>query len=149
MINSKAIRENLINNIVEELAKDGYKVINHAFDNKWTGDDKMNEHDAFVYGVFFDGMLRKYGFLEPKQATEKANGWRDKGIPSKYGRDWAEEAIKDYKPKKNGFELVVLVATFYSKINEGRGYKVISQVFSDVSNLSNDIKGSKMKVIGL
>ena len=130
MISSKAIKNNLINDIIAELAKEGDKVINNAFKTKTTKNETFNEHDAFVYGVFFNGELKKYGFIGSQKATEKTSDWKREGIKSGYGRDWAEEAIKGYKSKGKGFELVVLVCTFYSSINEGRGYKVISQSIS-------------------
>lgn len=88
---------------------------------------------------FLQWRIKKYGFIGSQKATEKTSDWKKEGIKSGYGRDWAEEAIKGYKSKGKGFELVVLVCTFYSSINEGRGYRVISQALGGLDSISSKI----------
>jgi len=148
MINVKAIRQKIIDGLTERLAVEGQSIINQAASNKTTLNRKMNEHDAYVYGVFYDGVLQKYGYVGSKLATEKAHGWVKNNIEPDYGRNWATKAIKSFTPATiKGYELVVLSTTFYSEINEDRGYKVISQLMGEMQSLTDKFKGGKIRVI--
>lgn len=138
-----------VNAYIDELSKDGQRLINEAYNTKTTQNRKYNEHDAYVFGVYYNGNLMKYGFVGGKMAIKEANGWAKAGITPFYGRDVAEDAIHSYKPKlTRGFALVILVTTFYSAINENKGYKIISQAVSDLSSLTRKYKGSSVTIIG-
>lgn len=147
-MNLKSIKNKYINEIVNKLAADGQAIINNAYYTKTTKNRTFNEHDAFVYGVYCYGKLMKYGFVGNPLATEKAHGWKAKGIEEGFGRDWAEEAIRGYKATPKSLELVVLVCTFYSQINEGKGYRIISQTLNELDGLASEYKG-KVKLINL
>ena len=132
--------------IINDLSLYGNKFINDAYGSKKWQNRTFNLHDSFGYAVYEEGVLRKSGYIGGVEASKFNKG--------QSGRQSIEDYFNGYKSKAL-FELVIAVSMSYGKSLEmgetpsGRVYKVISQVFSDVSNLSNDIKGSKMKVIGL
>lgn len=143
-----SIKDKYINAYIDEMAKDGQKIINKAYSSKTTQNRSMNEHDAYVFGVFYNGELVRFGFVGSKIATKKAHGWAKEGIEPFFGREVAEEEINKFKPLSNvGFELVCLVTTFYSGINETKGYRIISQVLDGMEQLSSKYKGAKYRVI--
>lgn len=132
--------------IIGDLSSYGNKFINDAYNSKKWKNRTFNLHDSFGYAVYEDGILKKKGYIGSAEATESNKG--------QSGRQSIDDYFNGYK-SNSLFELVIAVSMSYGKSLEmgetptGKVYKVISQVFSDVSNLSNDIKGSKMKVIGL
>lgn len=135
-----------INHIVDYLAAQGKMIIHDAIQTKDTRQRTQNQNDAYGWAVYYNGreMRRGYWTAAP-QANEKRNGWRGAGIEPGYGREDVVKYLSEYKPKTNGFQLIVVNAVFYTGILEKGGggvkhkYRVISQEFSNMEEAGRGV----------
>lgn len=141
------IRERIIAATVEELAEVGADIITNADNTRETESRSRNQHDAYVWGVFFKGELKKYGFLD-RLSKGVHEGWEKHGIADDTGRGYAEKAIKKYKPQSKGFVLVAMNAIYYSqiledgaqgrpKVENSRRYRIGSQIYDEMLKLQS------------
>lgn len=135
-----------IDKIADHLAKEGERIIKDAVATKDTVARKRNQNDAYGWAVYYNGKeMRRGYYTQQPQATQMRNGWANAGIPKGYGRDDLMQYLSEYKPKTNGFQLIVVNAVFYTKILEaGRGgvkhkYRVITHEFSNMAEVGRGI----------
>lgn len=143
------ILQRQIDKIVDYLAKQGDKIIRKAAQSKDTRNRKKNQLDAYGWCVYYGGKKMKQGYLTPNRTAEQMhNEWKSKGIPKSFGRDDVQLFFDDYKPESNGFILVCVNAVFYTTIQETGGaqkkYRIISQVASDMQNIAEQFKDSRI-----
>lgn len=84
---------------------------NHTFQNK-----TYNLQDSLVWGVFFEGHLRSYGFYGSGKASEPSflHEW-GRNPSAVFGRAEANAFITSYTPEStNGWEVVWAAAAPYS-----------------------------------
>ncbi len=142
-----------INRIVDYLGREGDRIIKLAARTAETTERTGNQGDAYGWGVFYNGSLKKIGFWTPLPAAHKAHkGYGD--VPDGTGRQWVTEFFRgEYESKSKGFELVCVNAAFYTAIQERGGgrlkhkWRVISQVYSDVDALKKKFKGAETRLL--
>ena len=84
---------------------------------------------------------------------KKRNGWKAQGIAPGYGRDDLESYFNQYKPKTNGFQLIVVNAVFYTEILEKgashltRKFMVITQEMANMENVAKQFKGANISLL--
>lgn len=121
--------------VVEALASIGREVIERAAESKRTGNDLMNQMEAFGYGVFFNGECVRQGYLDKSKYRgdhRNKDGRMVKGAEPdrkrhRMGRSMALHDIRDHKPDHTRYELYIVNAMWYSAIHEAWGLKIISQ----------------------
>ena len=130
--------------VIEYLAKEGERLATEAYKTKETKNRTYNQADAFGYAVYHNKELKAKGYANPaQQAARMHKGYGS--IPTGYGRDWLDSYLLNFKPESDGFVLVVLNATYYTKfLEEGtnaakRKFAVISQIYDKMDELA--IKG--------
>lgn len=143
-----------IDKIVDYLAGQGKRIIHEAVQTKDTRQRTQNQNDAYGWAVYYNGKEMRRGYwTSAPQANEKRNGWGAKGISSGYGREDLNRYFDGYKPKTNGFQLIVVNAVFYTSILEKGGggvkrkYRVISQEFSSMENVGSKFKDSTVTML--
>lgn len=89
--------------------------------------------------------------------TGKHRGWAKMGIPDGTGTEWAKMLREEIKSgawgeiPKRGYCLVIFNAAFYSSVQEKgygshpSGWKIISQVVSDMSDVQKQFRGSTLR----
>lgn len=154
--------------IIYYLVDEGIKIIEKARASKTTNNISGTQSDSYGLAIFYNGNLyysvkslpggtdtsRRSRYIESTFDEEggRHRGWGD--IPDGYGREWAKMFVDEIKGSsqipKEGFAMVVFNAAFYSSIQEKRqGYKILSQVVGDISELGNKFKGSTIKGINI
>lgn len=130
--------------VIDALSKEGERLATEAYKTKETKNRTFNQADAFGYAVYHNKDLKAKGYAKPtRQATKMHKGYGS--IPTGYGRDWLDSYLLNFKPESDGFVLVVLNATYYTKfLEEGtnaakRKFAVISQIYDKMDELA--IKG--------
>lgn len=143
-----------INKIIDYLADKGKSIIQDAVATKDTRTRKRNQDDAYGWAVYFNGRQMKKGYYTETRTAEKMrNGWKAKGIEPGYGRDDLESYFNQYKPKTNGFQLIVVNAVFYTEILEKgaahlkRKFKVITQEMANIVDVASQFKGSNVSLL--
>lgn len=110
------------------------------------GDADYNKHrtqnlkDSYVYGIFYKGVLQRYGFLTESATAREVIKETGTGRLV-YGRDEATDFIKSYKPnisKQDDFNIVFAAKMYYGAYLENgtarnQPYTVISSIYHDVS----------------
>lgn len=139
--------------IVNELSKEGQKIVNEAYWSKAAKDRSGNMHDAYGYAVYFRGKLERKGYAAGGQISSDIHkGWAKYGIGANTGRGYLDEFFNDYRPQSNGFELVCVNAVYYAEILEdgaqgrpkvpiSKRYKIISQMSSKFDDLAKRFGG--------
>lgn len=107
---SNKYSETIINTIINELAKEGERIIQECVNERTYTHRTYNLHDSYGYGVYRDGQLQKKGFLSAQKAKEPIGD----GYP--YGRDMIEQFLQldSGKRRNRGIELVIAAATPYA-----------------------------------
>lgn len=143
-----------INKIIDYLADKGKSIIRDAVATKDTLTRKRNQQDAYGWAVYFNGREMKRGYYtETRTAEKQRNGWKEKGIAPGYGRDDLESYFNQYKPKTNGFQLIVVNAVFYTEILEKgashltRKFMVITQEMANMENVAKQFKGANISLL--
>lgn len=134
------------NKIVDYLAGQGKKIIHDAIQTKDTRQRTQNQNDAYGWAVYYNGREMRRGYwTSAPQANEKRNGWANAGINPGYGREDLVKYLDEYKPKSNGFQLIVVNAVFYTAIQEAGGgrlkhkYRIITQEFSNMAEAGRGV----------
>lgn len=143
-----------INRIIDYLAGQGKRIIHDAVQTKTTRQRTQNQNDAYGWAVYYNGkeMRRGYWTTSP-QANAKRNGWAAQGIEKGYGREDLTKYLNSYKPKGNGFQLIVVNAVFYTMIQERGGgklkhrYRIITQEFSNMEAAGAQFKGATVALL--
>lgn len=128
---------------IESLTKDAERILEKANATRQTKNDTYNQEDAYGYGIYYNGKLLKKGYLnDTPLAKEIHKGWAKHNIKANTGRGYLDEYLDNYKQSKKGLTLVVANAVYYSPIledgrqsNNGRRYKILSQIASDIKEL--------------
>lgn len=135
-----------IDKIVNYLAGQGKKIIHDAIQTKDTRQRTQNQNDAYGWAVYYNGREMRRGYwTSAPQANEKRNGWANAGINPGYGRKDLVKYLDEYKPKSNGFQLIVVNAVFYTAIQEAGGgrlkhkYRIITQEFSNMAEAGRGV----------
>lgn len=135
-----------IDKIVDYLAGQGKKIIHDAIQTKDTRQRTQNQNDAYGWAVYYNGREMRRGYwTSAPQANEKRNGWANAGINPSYGREDLVKYLDEYKPKSNGFQLIVVNAVFYTAIQEAGGgrlkhkYRIITQEFSNMAEAGRSV----------
>lgn len=135
-----------IDKIVDYLAGQGKKIIHDAIQTKDTRQRTQNQNDAYGWAVYYNGREMRRGYwTSAPQANEKRNGWTNAGINPGYGREDLVKYFDEYKPKSNGFQLIVVNAVFYTAIQEAGGgrlkhkYRIITQEFSNMEEVGRGV----------
>lgn len=141
-----------IKNVINYLDKKGKELVDKAARTADTEERTGNQGDAFGYGIYYQKKLVKMGFWTPTPAATKTHA-DTKGGRS-YGRQWIIEWFRDkFIPETDGFCLVVANAAFYSYYHENmkgnikKRYRIVSQIFSDMTSLQKDIKGAAITAL--
>jgi len=121
--------------VVDELARIARQTLERAAESKDTGNQTMNQLEAYGFGVFFNGGLVRQGYLDKKKyhgSHRNAKGrWVDSAEPDpkrhKRGRIEALRAIQGHRSDYNGYELYLVNAIWYSSAHEAWGLKIITQ----------------------
>ena len=134
------------NKIVDYLSGQGKKIIHDAIQTKDTRQRTQNQNDAYGWAVYYNGREMRRGYwTSAPQANEKRNGWANAGINPGYGREDLVKYLDEYKPKSNGFQLIVVNAVFYTAIQEAGGgrlkhkYRIITQEFSNMAEAGRGV----------
>lgn len=126
---------------IQSLAREGQRIIELAYATRSFDNKTFYLHDSYVSAVFkgknyVEGTMR---FLSKKEYGKHGDQSRARYSPV----DAAKKFIESYKSKRTkGFTLVIAAAAWYSGVLEGRQYRVISQVYSELKELKDfGIKG--------
>lgn len=135
-----------INKTINYLARQGQLIAMQAWRTAATKIDTGNQRDAFGWGVYYKGSLKKYGYGGPELATEPH---RDLHGGDSFGREWIFDYLQnEFKPTTDGFCLVIANAAWYSIEHEtgrtpsGKKYKIISQIFNMLTPIANEFRGA-------
>lgn len=149
--------KDILNDLFDELIKDGKKVITNAA----TSTDLRrpivsgNMQDAYGAAVYFNGQIvRKAYYNDSPIANGPHKGWRKRNIEPNTGRGYLDDFFNSYMPT-NKVCLVCVNAVYYTTILEegaqGRPqiplstkYHIISQVGVNMDNLQRKYKGSRL-----
>lgn len=143
------IKQLYIAKFVEKLGKEGERIITEMERTNNITNRSYNLHDAYVYGVYYKGVLMKYGFVGSPMSSGDHKGWSKAGINANDGRGYAMEALSEFKSKGIGYELVVVNAIYYAQILEdgtqapnGKKYKIVSQSLSELGVMQSELGGN-------
>lgn len=148
------IKQSYIKQVIDMLCSDGEKIIREMIMTNEITNRSYNLHDAYIYGVYHKGILVAYGFADGAKATSTHKGWEREGIGADKGRNYAIQAVQEYKPKTMGFELITINSIYYAEIledgtytkNGGRSYKIVSQALGGLSALTSKYGGKYDKL---
>lgn len=120
----------------EELEALGDRMINDAFLTKKRDNITYNQHDAYGWGLFFNGSLIKKNFITPQKRAQIP---RDTDY---WGRDNVSYDIDHFVPSDpKGYVLLVLNSVYYSIQQEDRGQEVLSQEIFQMDELQQKYNG--------
>lgn len=128
------IKDMYVNALIEQLAKEGERIMRECLQEKDYTHQTYNLHDSYGYAVYYQGSIKRSGKPSP-QALE----------PKKFGSEsiTGERAITDYlnsyKPS-NGIELVIVAAMPYAiRLEHGQGlkrkYKVVAMSYDKLQDV--------------
>lgn len=130
----------IIKVLIDNLAAEGERVIQDAYNKKGYQNRTYNLHDSYGSAVYYNGVLQadSIRYVGPAAATKPRVV---KGIMIS-GRDEVDKFFNNYKPSnKTGIELVVIAAIFYAGILEARKYHVISTAGKSLDAIASRLNG--------
>lgn len=138
--------------LIMALAEEGKRIIELAYATRGFTNRTYKLHDSYVSAVFKNGAyvpntIRFVG-QEMSRRSDKLSG-TTKGSRDLHltGREAADKFIKTYswtKGRPSGIALIIAAAAYYSGIVEGRGYRVISHIETELEELRRmGLKGVK------
>lgn len=137
----KSFKDEAVRSIAMELAEEGKKLINIAYESREFKNRTYNLHDSYGSCVFYNGKeypnTRRY---VGKQATV----WKTApdGTPV-LGRNEVDKFFDEYRCWNKGFTLVTVAAIFYAGILELKyKYQVISGLNDSMNSLAKKYKGT-------
>lgn len=119
--------------LIRSLAREGKRLISAAYATRTYEKRTGYLHDSYVSAVFDNGVLlpKTIRFLDARQHKMPPRATMS-------AEDAAKLFLSKYqfaKGRKGGLALVVAAAAWYSGILEGRGYRVISHIYSEMENI--------------
>lgn len=123
--------------MIEEMAKEGERIIKDCENERDYTHRTQNLYDSYGYGVYYNGALKKIGFLSSSPSAVKSKKWYGEGLK---GREEIKAFLnKEYSASK-GLELVIAAAMPYAVVLEqGVGvshkYKVISMSYDKLKEI--------------
>jgi len=142
----KNARKAAENRIIQFLAKKGEATAMNALKSVTYLADTNNLDDSFCWGVYAHGKLVEgaYGCAQAQEAVEPKK-WYGQEM---YGHDVAMSFLRNYKPIRKGFALVVAACMPYGEVVEQKyKYRVISTAVSDLNALAPHYSGSRVRII--
>lgn len=155
----KNFRKRMENQIVAFLSKKGEETAKKALQSVDYAAKTNNLDDSFCWGVYAHGKLvdGAYGCAQAQEAT-KPKTWYGKEM---YGHANAIQFLRNFKPIRKGFALVVVEVMPYGEILERgwnkaksgkhyslkRKYRVISTAVSDLQAMQPHYSGSRVRII--
>lgn len=143
-----SLKDRIVQKYAEQLSREGERLIRRAFETaNFKKDKTQNLHDSYGCAVYYRGKY-VYGtkkFLSARANTPRYNPYTKE---DEYGIEEINKYLDAYKPKSNGFELIVAAAMYYgSFLEKGSGrlkrkYRVISGISSDIEELAKKYKGT-------
>ena len=151
MATLNSIRDYYVKQYANELAKEGKRLIDKAFETANFDKNKtQNLHDSYGSCVFYNGKevpnTRRY--VGRKATVGKKNPQGELIL----GRAEIDKYFDSYKPTTRGFELVTAAAIFYAEILEKgmgtlkRKYRVISGLGSEMNALAKQTGGKVVNI---
>lgn len=141
-------QNSFIRQVISELALEGRKAIQEAYNNRDFTNRTYNLHDSYGSAVYYNGVLQMDSIYFISPVASKAKKWYGKWLE---GHDELIEFLQEYQGKKNGIELVIVAAMPYASILEDgsgklkRKYKVISGAWSQMQSIQSKYKGSTIR----
>ena len=140
----------ITNSVVKTLAQEGKRIIKEAYEQKNWNNRTYNLYNSYVSAVIVNGKIRSIMYLGPEHAPTglddakpKSSAWTSaterhiKGIDVERGRREANNFVLSYASQhKKGVILVVGAAMFYAGILESKGYHVISNISTNLRDIS-------------
>lgn len=151
MATLSSIRDYYVKQYANELAKEGKRLIDKAFETANFDKHKtQNLHDSYGSCVFYNGKevpnTRRY--VGRKATVGKKNPQGELIL----GRAEIDKYFDSYKPTTRGFELVTAAAIFYAEILEKgmgslkRKYRVISGLSGEMNALAKQTGGKVVNI---
>ena len=129
----------ILDAVINELADKGLKLIEKAYNNRQWNNQTYNLHDSYCSCVYVNNQYVKSSirYLGEPLATQQPKGIYGKNN-TRMGRDWAMEAIKEYKPNDKGIHLVIFASIPYAEDLEFvKKRYVIYNVLNDAMELGS------------
>lgn len=171
----KSLKDTFVNQLIDELAEEGFAAINLAYRHRDFTNRTYNLHDSYGSAVYYNGKLIKRTVRyvgEEKNNNDTGyfmgTNWRwrhQKSLPDFRGdRYWKDDPIRmtgrtevmdffsEYTPPKKGLQLVVVAAMWYANVlEEGGGnlkrkYRVISGARSALDKIVAEIGGNVTQI---
>lgn len=138
-----AKQNSFIRQLIQELALEGQKAIQEAYNNRDFTNRTYNLHDSYGSAVYYNGVLQMDSVYFISPVASVAKKWYGKWLE---GHDELIEFLQEYQGQKNGIELVIVAAMPYASILEDkRKYKVISGAWSQMQSIQSKHKGSTIR----
>lgn len=142
----KNARKAAENRVVAFLSKKGEQIALNALKSVTYLADTNNLDDSFVWGVYAHGKLvdGAYGCAQAQEAVVPKKWYGEE----MYGHDVAMRFIRNYKPIRKGFALVVAAVMPYGEVVEQKyKYRVISTAVNDLQAMQPHYSGSRVRII--
>ena len=140
-----SLEDDLAKRLVLALAKEGAGIISECIQEVTYKHRTRNLYDSYGFGVYYEGRLKRMGYLSTSPNATETKRWYDKKL---YGRTEIERFLKStYKPKSKGMELVIAAAMPYGKVLENASsgqtqkYRVISMAYDKLQDLASQTGG--------
>lgn len=129
----KSLKKQSIDKTTDDLALIGKTLLPKAFDESTYTNRTYNLSDSYGWAVYYNGVLKRKGFLLNQVASEPHASGKD-------GRQEVEDFFNSYSANSRGHELIFVAAMFYAGILEsGVGlstkYVVISSIKDDLERI--------------
>lgn len=129
----------ILDAVINELADKGLQLIEKAYNNRQWNNQTYNLHDSYCSCVYVNNQYvsESIRYLGEPLANQYPKGKYSNNRTFK-GRDWAMEAIKEYKPNDKGIHLVIFASIPYAGYVEiSRNRYVIYNVINDAMELGS------------
>lgn len=143
------LKEQYLQQAILALSYEGKRIINECVNERTYDHRTYNLYDSYGFGVYYNGALRRMGYLNASKTADKARKWYGQKV---WGREEIESFLKsEYSPAKKGFDLVIAAAMPYGRVLENassgqhKKYKVISMAYDKLATLSSGLKGSSVR----
>lgn len=97
------------------------EILRYLYEDREWDDDTFNLHDSFAWVLYKNGKEFDRGYLDtPKAKNPYAARGALRGAVV-YGRDQANEFIKEYQPRNADYEAVFVAGMWYANYLEWKG----------------------------
>lgn len=139
------LKEKYANSMIETLYGDLTKTVDACVNGGTFTNRSYNLHDSYGGAIYYNGTLQRE-YIVGREAT-KTKKWYGRTID---GNKAIAEYIDNYKPKTNGFEMIVLngFMPYYGGVVEYKyGYKVIAMSIDQLNMIAAKYKNAKVSVL--